>query len=219
MSKAIVHLMRHGHVENPKGVLYERLPDFHLSEIGRKMAQRMAEYTADLDLVHLRCSPLERAQETIAPIAERHGLEVTTDERVIEAGNNLRGRVFTGKLTQLMQPAVFIKLYNPFRPSWGEAYREIVARMRLAIADAAEAAEGQEALIVSHQLPIWMARLDAEGRPLVHDPRKRQCSLASITSFTLIDGRVTKVEYAEPCIDLVPVKNRTNAKKKFVAGA
>lgn len=219
MSKAIVHLMRHGHVENPKGVLYERLPDFHLSEIGRKMAQRMAEYTADLDLVHLRCSPLERAQETMAPIAERHGLEITTDERVIEAGNNLRGRVFTGKLTQLMQPAVFTKLYNPFRPSWGEAYREIVARMRLAIADAAEAAEGQEALIVSHQLPIWMARLDAEGRPLVHDPRKRQCSLASITSFTLIDGRVTKVEYAEPCLDLVPVKNRTTAKKKFVAGA
>lgn len=219
MSKAIVHLMRHGHVENPNGVLYERLPDFHLSEVGRRMAQRMAEYTADLDLVHLRCSPLERAQETMAPIAERHGLEVTTDDRVIEAGNNLRGRVFTGKLTQLLHPSVFTKLYNPLRPSWGEAYKEIVARMRLAIADAASAAEDQEALIVTHQLPIWMARLDAEGRPLVHDPRKRQCSLASITSFTLIDGRVTKVEYAEPCIDLVPARNRTTAKKKFVAGA
>ncbi|WP_432558618.1 histidine phosphatase family protein [Granulicoccus sp. GXG6511] len=218
MSKAIVHLLRHGHVENPKGVLYERLPDFHLSEVGRQMALRLAEHTADMDLVHLRCSPLERAQETIAPIAERHGLEVVTDERVIEAGNNLRGRVFTGKLTQLAHPIVLSKLWNPLRPSWGEAYRDIVSRMRAAIVDAAAAAEGQEALIVSHQLPIWMARRDAEGRPLVHDPRKRQCTLASLTSFTLIDGRVTKVDYSEPALDLVPAKNRVG-QKKFVAGA
>ena len=218
MSKAIVHLLRHGHVENPEGILYERLPDFHLSEVGRKMALRLAEFTADMDLVHLRCSPLERAQETIAPIAERHGLEVVTDERVIEAGNNLRGRVFTGKLTQLAHPAVVAKLWNPLRPSWGEAYRDIVTRMRAAIADAAVAAAGQEALIASHQLPIWIARRDAEGRPLVHDPRKRQCTLASLTSFTLIDGRVTKVEYAEPALDLVPARNRLG-QKKFVAGA
>ena len=218
MSKAIVHLLRHGHVENPEGILYERLPDFHLSEVGRKMALRLAEFTADMDLVHLRCSPLERAQEAIAPIAERHGLEVVTDERVIEAGNTLRGRVFTGKLTQLAHPAVVAKLWNPLRPSWGEAYRDIVTRMRAAIADAAVAAAGQEALIVSHQLPIWMARRDAEGRPLVHDPRKRQCTLASLTSFTLIDGRVTKVEYAEPALDLVPARNRLG-QKKFVAGA
>ena len=218
MSKAIVHLLRHGHVENPEGILYERLPDFHLSEVGRKMALRLAEFTADMDLVHLRCSPLERAQETIAPIAERHGLEVVTDERVIEAGNNLRGRVFTGKLTQLAHPAVVAKLWNPLRPSWGEAYRDIVTRMRAAIADAAVAAAGQDALIVRQQLPNWLDRRAAEGRPLVHDPRKRQCTLASLTSFTLIDGRVTKVEYAEPALDLVPARNRLG-QKKFVAGA
>jgi broad specificity phosphatase PhoE len=216
MSKAIVHVMRHGHVENPNGVLYERLPDFHLSEHGRAMAERMADYTADFDLVHLRCSPLERAQETIAPIAERQGLEVVTDDRVIEAGNKLAGRVFTGRLKQLLTPAVMVKLYNPWRPSWGEPYKQIAARMRLAVADAAEQAVGHEALIVAHQLPIWMARLDAEGRSLIHDPRRRECSLASITSFTVIDGRVAKVDYAEPCLDLVPVKTR---RRKFVAGA
>lgn len=218
MSKAIVHLLRHGHVHNPDGVLYERLPDFHLSEVGREMALRVADYTADFDLVHLRCSPLERAQETIAPIAERHGLDVVTDNRVVEAGNNLRGRVFTGKLSQLAHPFVLAKLWNPLRPSWGEAYTDIVARMRAAIADAAAAAEGQEALIVSHQLPIWMVRRAAEGRRLAHDPRKRECTLASLTSFTLIDGRVAKVEYAEPALDLVPLKNRLG-QKKFVAGA
>ncbi|NNG20774.1 histidine phosphatase family protein [Naumannella sp. ID2617S] len=218
MSKAIVHLLRHGQVDNPNGVLYERLPDFHLSDIGRQMAQQMASHTAEFDLVHLRVSPLERARETLAPIAELHGIEPVLDERVIEAGNKLAGRVFTGKLTQLLQPSVLRRLYNPLRPSWGEAYKDIVKRMRLAIADAAQAAEGREALIVSHQLPIWMARLDAEGRSLVHDPRKRQCTLASLTSFTVVDGRVTRVDYAEPCIDLVPVKD-TRRSKKFVAGA
>ncbi|OYO00128.1 histidine phosphatase family protein [Enemella evansiae] len=217
MSKAIVHLLRHGQVDNPDGVLYERLPGYHLSDIGRQMAQRLAEHTAGFDLVHLRVSPLERARETLAPIAEQHQLEPVIDERVIEAGNSLAGRVFTGKLTQLLQPAVLRRLYNPLRPSWGEAYKHIVPRMRAAIADAAAAAEGHEALIVSHQLPIWMARLDAEGRPLVHDPRKRQCSLASLTSFTVIDGRVARVDYAEPAIDLVPAKNKNP--KKFVAGA
>ena len=47
------------------------------------------------------------------------------------------------------------------------------------------AAAGHEAVIVSHQLPIWMARCDAEGRRLFHDPRRGECRLASVTSLTL----------------------------------
>ena len=87
--------------------------------------------------------------------------------------------------------------------------------MRLAMRDAAEAAAGHEAVIVSHQLPIWMARCDAEGRRLVHDPRKRKCTLASVTSFTYIDARVTSVSYREPAAELL----RPHQTKKFVAGA
>ena len=93
---------------------------------------------------------------------------------------------------------------NPLTPSWGEPYVEIAARMRLAMRDAAVAADGHEALVVSHQLPIWMARCDVEGRRLAHDPRKRECTLASLTSFTYLDGRVTSVSYAEPAADLLP---------------
>lgn len=218
MSKAVVHLLRHGQVHNPDGVLYERLPDFHLSELGLQMAQRLADHTADFDITHLRCSPLDRAQETMKPVAANHpGVEVITDDRVIEAGNKLAGKIFSGKPQEFLDPKVLWNLRNPLQPSWGEPYKAIVARMQAAIADAAAAAEGHEALIVSHQLPIWMARLSAEGRSLVHDPRKRQCSLCSLTSFTVIDGRVAKVEYTEPAIDLVPVKNKTT--KKFIAGA
>ncbi len=214
-TRTIVHLLRHGEVDNPTGVLYGRLPDFHLSEVGQAMARRVADHLKDADLVHLRCSPLERAQETMAPHAEIQGLPVTTDPRVIEAANYLQGQVVSMSTAAFRNPANWKYFSNPARPSWGEPYREVVARMRLAIRDAAAAAEGHEALIVSHQLPIWMARSDVEGRRLAHDPRRRQCTLASLTSLTLIDGRVTSVSYSEPARDLL----RVAVRQKRAAGA
>lgn len=215
--RAVVHLLRHGEVENPTGVLYGRLPDFHLSETGRAMADRVAEELAGADLAHLRCSPLERAQETMAPVAARHpGLEVQLDDRVIESSNLLQGKILSAKQSALRDPRVWWLLRNPTRPSWGEPYREIVTRMRAAVLDAAIAADGREALIVSHQLPIWMARCDAEGRRLVHDPRRRECTLASLTSLTVIDGRTVAVSYREPAGDLLPVRAK---RQRFVAGA
>ncbi len=223
MSTATVHLVRHGDVENPTGLLYGRLSGYHLSELGRTMAERVGAHFADVPLVHLRCSPLERAQETMAPIAERHPeLTVHTDGRVIESANHLEGQVITarGVLTNGRNLWLF---RNPVRPTWGEAYTEIVTRMRQAVRDAAAAAvelvgDGGQALIVSHQLPIWMARCDAEGRRLAHDPRRRVCTLASVTSLHLIDGRVTSVSYAEPAADLLPVKQKASS-KAFAAGA
>jgi broad specificity phosphatase PhoE len=213
-TRTVVHLVRHGEVDNPTGLLYGRLPDYHLSELGRDMARAVAEDLRARDIVHLRCSPLERAQETMEPIAEALGLPVTTDERVIEAENYLQGLKvsFPGLLRR---PRFWWYFRNVLKPTWGEPYREIVARMRLAMKDAVEAAAGHEAVIVSHQLPIWMARRDAEGRRLFHDPRKRECTLASITSFSYVGSRVTSVSYREPAGELL----RAHQGKKFVAGA
>jgi broad specificity phosphatase PhoE len=211
-----VHLLRHGEVENPTGVLYGRLPGFVLSDLGRQMATRVAEYVSDFEIAHLRCSPLERAQETMAPIAEALELPVITDGRVIEADNFLEGNRFDGRRSSVFtNPRHWFYFRNPLRPSWGEPYIQIAARMRQAMADAVEAAAGREALIVSHQLPIWVARMAAEGRRFAHDPRRRQCTLASLTSFTFVDGRVAGVRYAEPVSDLLPAQKS----KRFVAGA
>lgn len=213
--RTVVHLVRHGEVHNPDGVLYGRLPAYHLSETGREMAALTADVLAGHDVVHLRCSPLERAQETMAPIAAEHpGIKIVIDGRVIEADNYLEGQQVRFPQT-LRKPRNLWLLRNPLRPSWGESYTEIVDRMRLVIADAAAEADGHEAVIVSHQLPIWMARCDVEGRRLVHDPRRRECALASVTSLTLIDGRVTSVVYTEPAAALSAAKGS----KKFVAGA
>jgi len=98
----------------------------------------------------------------------------------------------------LRKPAHWMYLRNPFRPSWGEPYVEIAVRMRAAMADAARAAHGHEAVCVSHQLPIWTVRMHLEGRRYAHDPRRRECGLASVTSVTFDGDRFVGTSYAEP---------------------
>ncbi|MEU7178958.1 histidine phosphatase family protein [Streptomyces celluloflavus] len=200
----VVHLMRHGEVHNPDGVLYGRRPGYHLSDLGRKMADRVAEHLAERDITHVVASPLERAQETATPIAGAHGLALSTDERLIEAANVFEGKTFGVGDGALKKPANWKYLTNPFRPSWGEPYIEQVVRMMAALGAARDAARGHEAVAVSHQLPIWIVRSFAERRRLWHDPRKRQCTLASLTSFTFHGDRIISVGYTEPARDLVP---------------
>ena len=202
--RTVVHVLRHGEVHNPEGVLYGRLPDFHLSDRGRAMADRAAEALAGRDIARVVASPLDRAQETAAPIAAVHGLEIVTDPRVIEAGNVFEGqRVGVGDGV-LRQPTAWRHLWNPFTPSWGEPYIELADRMSAAIGSARDEARGHETVIVSHQLPIWIARLHAEDRRLWHDPRRRECSLASLTSFEFEGDRLASIAYSEPAADLLP---------------
>jgi broad specificity phosphatase PhoE len=211
----VVHLLRHGEVHNPSGVLYGRLPGFQLSDLGHAMAQRIAEHLRGEDITHLVSSPLERAQQTAAPSAAALDLPVHIDERIIEAGNVFEGKTFGVGDGALHRPEIWVHLRNPLRPSWGEAYKDVARRMLAAMADARDAARGHEALLVSHQMPIWTARSIATGRRLWHDPRKRQCSLASLTSFTYDGDDLVSVSYEEPAHDLLPVR----ASKKFAAGA
>jgi broad specificity phosphatase PhoE len=200
--RTVVHLLRHGEVHNPAKILYGRLPGYRLSAEGEAMARKaaawLAERSAETPIVRLVSSPLERAQQTAEPIAELLDLPVQIDERLIEAGNAFEGlRVGVGD-GALRVPRHWWKLRNPFRPSWGEPYVEIAARMLAAVEAARDAARGQAAVLVSHQLPIWTLRLHVEGRRYLHDPRRRQCGLASVTSLVYDGDRVTRVDYAEP---------------------
>ena len=211
----IVHVLRHGEVYNPEGVLYGRRPGYHLSKLGTAMAERVAEHLRERDVTHLASSPLERAQETSRPIALARDLEITTDDRLIESENVFEGQQFGVGDGALRKPSAWVHLWNPLRPSWGEPYVEVAARMRAAIRAARDAARGHEAVVVSHQLPIWVARLSAEGRPFLHDPRKRQCTLASLTSFRFANDRLTRVDYSEPAGNLIPPRDR---RANFSAG-
>jgi broad specificity phosphatase PhoE len=194
----IVHMVRHGEVDNPRRILYGRIPGYHLSEAGRVMAKAAADFLAGRDITVLRSSPLERALETAEPIAAELGLTVQVDERLIEPWNHFEGMRFAVGDGALRRPRHWVHLRNPFRPSWGEPYKEIAARVLAAAADAAAIAHGHEAVLVSHQLPIWVAREAAEGRRLWHDPRRRQCALGSVTSLMFAGSKIVGVNYAEP---------------------
>ncbi len=194
----VVHLLRHGEVDNPQGVLYGRLPGYRLSATGEAMAMAAAEWFAGKDVTSLVSSPLERAQQTAAPVGEALSLPIGTDDRLIEAGNAFEGRKVAGGAGVFRAPGNWWKLRNPMRPSWGEPYVEIAARMLAAVETAREAARGHEVVLVSHQLPIWTVRLHLEGRRYAHDPRRRQCGLASVTSLTYDGDRFVSLSYAEP---------------------
>ncbi len=194
----VVHVMRHGEVHNPTGVLYGRLPHFRLSPAGEEMARTTAGWFVGRDVTHLVASPLERAQQTAGPIAEVLGLPIATDDRLIEAGNDFEGKTFGVGDGAMRHPANWWRLRNPWRPSWGEPYRQIAARMVGAVATARDSARGHAAVLVSHQLPIWTLRLHLEGRSYLHDPRRRECGLASVTSLTYVGDRLTGISYAEP---------------------
>ena len=218
MPHATVHLLRHGEVHNPDGVLYGRLPEFHLSELGREMAQTVADHFSrrvaeGANIVHLAASPLTRAQETAQPISEALGLPIATEERIIEAANYFEGMQVSR--SEILKPRHWPMLRNPLRPSWGEPYEEQATRVRAAVQDARVKAvelggDDAQAILVSHQLPIWATRLSAEGRRLWHDPRKRECTLTSVTSLVFNDdGTLLRVDYSEPAAALLPGASST----------
>lgn len=197
-----LHLVRHGEVHNPDGVIYGRLEGFRLSDRGQRMAAMTAQHLAPMPVTRLIASPLLRAQQSAQPIADGFGLPIETDERVIEAGNDFEGRVAT-RAGLLQGPSDLARFRNPARPSWGEPFADIVARMRPAVMAAMKGTADGDVVIVSHQLPIWTVHRSVTRKPLVHDPRRRRCALSSVTSFALHDGRLVETGYEDPAAALL----------------
>ena len=213
-TRTVVHLLRHGEVHNPTGVLYGRLPGFKLSTLGEQMAERAADALALEDVVGLDEAVVDRDAQPVLGRDGRRRLLRALERRGDDMGDVAVGqRVGVGDGV-LKNPKAWRHLYNPFTPSWGEPYVELAGRMRAAVSAARTAARGHEAVLVSHQLPVWIARLDAEQRRFVHDPRKRQCALASLTSLTFDDDRLVAITYTEPSADLVRAAGKSASQAK-----
>ncbi|MGW8481936.1 histidine phosphatase family protein [Microbacterium sp. NPDC055903] len=197
MAAERLHLVRHGEVHNPQRVLYGRLPHYRLSDAGRAMARAAAVHVAGLGrpVTTLRCSPLQRTQESAEPFAELFDLPAVIEERIIEPTNVFEG---TRMRRALMDPRNWRHLRRPSVPSWGEPYTSIAERMRAAMDDAWHGAESGDVVFVSHQAPIWITHLSVAGLPLRHDPRTRRCALSSVTSFERVGDVWREVDYAEP---------------------
>jgi len=123
---------------------------------------------------------------------------VDTDPDLIESDNLFEGRRVGPGDGALLDPRFWWRLRDPFTPSWGEPYAKIAARMSSAVGKARARAAGQEVVCVSHQLPVWTLRLHVTGQRLWHNPRRRQCSLASVTTLIYEDDQLVDVDYLEP---------------------
>jgi broad specificity phosphatase PhoE len=196
--ETVIHLVRHGQVENPGRVLYGRLPGFHLSRRGRAQAELLAGHFGNVELAAVLASPLERAQQTAAPIAASHGLEVRTDLRLIETSNIFEGVAGNVVWYILRHPQIWWKLRDLRKPSWGERNVDMVERVHAVVEEARQEFAGRQAVLVSHQAPIWVARLAFERRSLAHWPGRRRCTLASVTPLVFDDDQLRQVVYAEP---------------------
>lgn len=186
---------------NPDGILYGRLPGFGLSKLGHRMAEAAAEELAarERSVTAIAASPLQRTRESAEPISSEFGLPVRIEERIIEPTNHFEGTVME---RAVRQPKNWPALVNPWRPSWGEPYLKIVERMRAAIDDAFDSVDEGDVILVSHQLPIWMAHLSVAGEKLPHNPARRRCALSSITSFERSSTGLAEVGYTEPASSL-----------------
>jgi broad specificity phosphatase PhoE len=211
VSVTTVHLLRHGKVQNPGNILYGRLPGYRLAASGQAMAAGVADYLTGSDVTHLVASSLQRAQETAAPLARAFGLPIVTDDRIIEAANDFEGLEFGLNGQTLGRPQTWVKLRDPRTPSWGEPYLDIAHRMLAAVYDALQAAEGHQAILVSHQLPIVTVRRYLHGQRLWHNPQRRECSVASLTSLSFADGVFTGSSYAEPVKHIAAVNDPESA--------
>lgn len=194
-----IHLIRHGEVHNPGGVLYGRLPEFRLSERGHQMAELAAKdlLQQERKIGAIYSSPLLRTRESAGHVQQAFSLTPTPDERLIEPFNIFEGRKLSAGHI-LIRPHLYFHLRKPSQPSWGEPFESIAARMLEAMNDAWQNTQVGDAVLVSHQLPIVMAHRKLAGMKLPHNPKQRRCALSSITSFERRGDAFVEVDYRDP---------------------
>ena len=183
--QTVVHLLRHGEVYNPTKVLYGRLPGFRLSELGVQMAKAAA---AGLRRArrHLR-----RGQPAGARAADRRADRgpVRAADRGRRAADRerqlLRGQAGRRRRRRAARPAQLVGAARPVHARRGASRttHDRPADVRRAAGRPGRRPRGTRRCCVSHQLPIWTLRRHLERKRLWHDPRRRQCGLASLTSF------------------------------------
>lgn len=218
MPATTIHFVRHGKVYNPDHLLYERLPGFHLSDRGLRMAQATGAYLAANPQTNtisaVYSSPLERTRETAGAIIDalngvraargQGPLTLTTDERVIEAGNEFRGKRIGHGEGALWRNGNWKLVLNLWKPSWGESYRSIAARVGDFAREKVRQHPGEQIVVVSHESPIWSYRHLLETGHPEHWMFLRHTALASVTSITYDceTGNVMAITYVDPAADV-----------------
>jgi broad specificity phosphatase PhoE len=186
-----VHLARHGESDWNAAGRWQGHADRPLTELGRRQAVELAERLASARLDAVYSSDLRRARETAEPVAERHGLEVTTLAALRE--------VDVGGWSGLSRPEVeqrFPEAFARWRgggQGWedGETYEDMTARVVDAVLEIAAAHPGGEVLVVAHGGPIRALHAVALGLDISEHRRLQPVAVnAKLSHLTVEDGRL-----------------------------
>jgi len=152
-----LHLVRHGEVDNPRQVLYGRLPGFRISPRGQQQARAAARWLAARPLAALCSSPMQRARETAAVLAALHaGLPVTIDERLNEVHTPHDGTPLQALLARNWD------LYSGSAPHY-EQPQDVARRGQACFADLRRNWPAAEVAAVTHGDVIVFAIMVAAG--------------------------------------------------------
>jgi probable phosphoglycerate mutase len=211
-------LIRHGENDYTKASkLAGHLPEVHLNERGRKQVAELAEALAKVPIKAVYSSPLERARETAAPLAEKLGLEVQIRAGLVEtsigewAGQELKA------LRKLPEWRVVQGAPSRFRFPNGESFAECQTRLVSEIEAILKVHKSDEIIaVVSHADPIKLVTAYYLGMPLDHFQRLA-CDTASVTVFMLGEKGVmlAKLNQRPPFSFPVPEKPKRKVKVKM----
>lgn len=163
----LVLMVRHGQTPTTGAVLPGRAKGLHLAPAGLEQAERAGARIGGLDKVSaVYASPMERTQETAAPIAKACGLRVRTHKGLIECDFGSWTGQKLADLRKLPEWRTVQRYPSGFRFPRGESFPEMQTRMVDAIADLVGRHPGQTVVAVSHADTIKAAVSAAVGTHL-----------------------------------------------------
>ncbi|MET8872858.1 histidine phosphatase family protein [Nocardia sp. NPDC004278] len=129
-----VILLRHGvSTSNTARTLAGRSAGVDLTELGNTQASAVADRLAVLPIEHIVHSPLLRCQRTVAPLAEKLGLEPEYDDRLIEVDyGDWTGKAIADLVTEPLWKVVQRHASGAVFPS-GEGLAQVQVRAVAAV--------------------------------------------------------------------------------------
>lgn len=195
MKSTVILVIRHTDVHNPKNILYGRLPRFGLSDLGRRQAERTADYLASAAIACIYTSPQLRARQTARVIASRHpGVPTEVTKSLAEVRTSFQGTPFAE-----LEPLV--NIFEPTKLPTDETISQIFARMHRALRRAAREYPERTTVLVSHADPIMFLRVGLEGKELrlANMRGHNYPEKGSITRFEYVQNEVRPlISYVDP---------------------
>jgi probable phosphoglycerate mutase len=166
-ASTLVVLVRHGVTPTTGRLLPGRRRGLHLSDEGRRQADALAVRLAAVPRIDaIYSSPLERARETVAPLARARGLAVRVEPGLLESDLGAWTGLSLRRAARRPEWSIVQRHPSGFRFPGGESFVEMQARMAAAVGRLVERHRGGVVVAASHADPIKTLVAHALGTPL-----------------------------------------------------